>query len=388
MRILILQDDFPPQSFGGAGFSTFYFARGLLKAGQDVFVITTCRDKSAEGSENYQGLKVFRVYANYHDRWRGYLSLYNPQTVSKIKKLIGEINPDIVHANNIQSYLSYYCLRVTKKLGKPVFWTARDVSSFNYGKLATKRYLREFNCKTNWLDHLKQAGKRYNPLRNFLIKRYLKYVDKIFAISQALKEALEQNGIKNAEVSHTSIEVDDWSVSPEKVEAFRKKYDLHGKKVIFFGGRISGLKGVKQINQALDKIKKEVPQAFLLMAGSGGVGWLSGDDLRAAYHSADVVVVPSACFDSFPRSNLEAMACHKPVVATCYGGSREVVQEGVTGFVVNPFDAELMAEKIVYLLKNPEKARQFGEAGHERVKKDFNPDSQIAQIVSCYQKLL
>lgn len=388
MKILILQDDFPPQSFGGAGFSTFDCARGLQKAGQDVTVITTCRRKSEEGDMNYQGLKVFRIFANYHDRWRGYLCLYNPQTVKKVRNLIKKINPDVVHAHNIQSYLSYHCLKAAKRLKKPVFFTARDVMTFNYGKLATKKYLEKFDYQTNWWDHLKQAKKRYNPFRNFFIKRYLNYVDKIFVVSHALKNALEQNGIKNTEISYTGIDVDDWYIAPEKIEKFKEKHKLGGKKIVFFGGRISGLKGLTQINQAVIEVKKEIPETVLLIAGSKGIGWLSGDELKAAYSCADTVVVPSACFDSFPRSNLEAMACKKPVVGTCFGGTPEVIQDGITGFIVNPFNIEQMAERIIDLLKNPEKARQFGEAGYERVKRYFSLVAQVSQTLKQYRAAL
>ena len=385
MRILILSDDFPPQSFGGAGFSTFYLARGLQRAGHQVFVITTSQEKDFEENSDYEGLKIFRIFANYHERWRAYLSLYNPWVVGKIRKLIEEINPDIVHAQNIHYYLSFYCLKLAKKLGKPVFWTARDAMSFSYEKLATKRYLERLDCRTNFFDHLKQAKKRYNPLRNFLIKRYLRYPDKLFAVGRALKEALEANGIKNVEVSYTGIDVENWQITPEKVEGFKKKYDLSDNKIVFFGGRISGLKGLEQVKQAMVEVKKEIPEARLLIAGSEGVGWLNGEELKAAYLAADVVVVPSIYLDPFPRSNLEAMACKKPVIATCFGGSREVVQDGVTGFVVNPLKIDIFAEKIIDLLRYPEKAKQFGEAGYERIKKDFSINAQVAQTIFWYQ---
>lgn len=386
MRILILSDDFPPQSFGGAGFSTFYLSRGLQKAGHEVFVITVCQKKSGEGWSDYQGLKVFHVFADYHERWRAYLSLYNPRLAGRVKELIKDVNPDIVHAHNIHYYLSFHSLKSAKELGKPVFWTARDAMSFTYGKLATKRYLEKFDCKMNFLDHLKQAKKRYNPLRNFFIRKYLKYPDKIFAVSHALKGALEANGIKNVEVSYTGIDVDDWKVSREFVEEFRKKHNFQGRPMVFFGGRISELKGSEQIKQAMSEVKKEIPEAVLLVAGSEGAGWLEGDELKAAYLAADLVAVPSVYLDPFPRSNLEAMACKKPVLATCYGGSPELVQDGVTGYVVNPLDVGSMAVKIIDLLKNPEKARRFGEAGFQRIKEHFGLDSQVAQTVAWYNK--
>ncbi len=386
MKILILSDKFPPQNFNSAYGAAFDWARALRKAGHQVFVITTCRDKSEEENFDYQGLKVFRIFANYHDKWQDYLSLYNPQTVKKVEEIIKEIKPDIVHAYVVHGYLSYYCLKIAKHHSKAVFLRANDVMLFNYGKLATEKYLKNFDCRISWLDRLKQAGKRSNPLRNILIKRYLKYVDKIFAVSNALKDALKQNGIKNTEISHTGIDVDDWRVNPEIVGAFKKKHNLQDKKVIFFGGRISALKGLEQINRAMIVVKKIFPEAVLLISGSQGVGWLNGDELKAAYHSADIVVVPSVCFDAFPRNNLEAMACKKPVVATCYGGSPEIVQDGITGFIVNPFNVDLMAERIIDLLKNPEKAKQLGEAGFKRVKERFSLDVQAGRALAWYQK--
>src|SRR3989344_2382572 len=379
MKILMLQDDFPPQSFGGAGISTFYLAQGLQKAGHQIFVLTTVREKKDEGVCNYRGLKVFRIFADYHPRYRAYLSLYNPQTVSKVRELIKQISPDITHAHNIHSYLSYACLKIAKKHSRAVFWTARDTMSFTFGKLATKKYLEQFDTRTSWRDHLKQAKKRYNPLRNIIIRHYLKYVDKIFAVTHVLKDALAQNGIKDAEVSYTGIAVDDWSVAPDKIKEFREKHSLQGKKIIFFAGRISGLKGLAQIKQAMVKVKQEVPAAVLLIAGKGGIGWLTGEDLKAAYHSADIIVTPSIYFDPLNRTNLEGMACKKPIVGTCYGGTPEVVRDGVTGVIVNPFKIELMAQKLIDLLKNDHKAKQFGEAGFERAKKHFSHAVHVSQ---------
>lgn len=387
MRILILSDDFPPQSFGGAGFSTFALAHGLQKAGHDVFVITCCQKKSEEGSFDYQGLKVFRIFANYHDRWRAYLSLYNPQTVSRVEKLIKEMNPDIVHANNIHRYISYHCLKIAKDSGKTVFFTARDTMAFSYDKLATKNYLDKLNARISWLDNFRQAKKRYNPLRNFLIKRYLKNVDKIFSVSNALKNALNQNGIKNVETIYTGIDSADWKVNSAAINKFKKKHNLSGKKIVFFGGRISSLKGLDQINRAMAIVQKEVPKAVLLVAGNEGIGWLKGDELKAAYWSANVAVVPSVYLDPFPRSNLEAMACKRPIVATCYGGSPEIVKDGYTGYIVNPFNTELLAKRIIDLLKNTKKAKKFGQAGCNRVKKDYSLDSYIERTLSFYHSL-
>jgi len=381
MKILILSDDFPPLSFGGAGISTFDLSRGFSRAGHQVFVITTCQKKNEERDFEYEGLKIFRIFTNFHERWEPYLSLYNPKTVGKVAKIIKEINPDVVHAQNIHSFLSYHCLKIAKNSGKPVFLTARDTMLFTYGKLATKRYLKKLDPRISWLDNLKQAKKRYNPFRNIIIRHYLKYVDKIFAISNSLKQALEANGIKNVEVVYNGIDVDEWQMGSKIAGGFEDK------KIVFFAGRISNLKGAELINQAMDLVKKDVPEAVLLVAGTRGVGWLDGDNLKAAYHAADIVVVPSVYLDPFNRTNIEAMACKKPVVGTCFGGTPEIVKDGVTGYIVNPLNIELMAQKITDLLKNPEKAQQFGELGYERVKKYFNLNECVAKNIYEYETI-
>lgn len=387
MKILFLSDDFPPLAFGGAGRAVYNLARSLQGVGHQVFIITTCQEKSKEGREDYEGLNVFRIYSNFHERWRAHLGIYNPRTVGWVRRFVKEIKPDVVHAHNIHCHLSYHCLKVAKNHSRAVFLTAHDVAMFNYEKLATKRYIENLDCHTTWLDHLEQAQKRYNPLRNIIIRYYLKYVDKAFAVSHALKDALSQNGISDIEVIHNGIDVGNWGVDPKLVEEFRKKHDLQDKKVIFFGGRISALKGLEKINQAIARVKKEIPEAFLFIIGRG-TKWLTGIDLKAAYAVSEVVVTPSIYLDPFPTINLEAMALRRPVVATCYGGSGELVRDGVTGFIVNPANTELMAEKIIDLLRNPQKAKQFGEAGFERVKKEFSLDQQVAKTISWYLKFL
>ena len=407
MKILILSDNFFPFNKGGASKVALDLAYGLEKAGGQVFVLTTCREKKNEKIINYQGLKVFRIYSNYHERWRAYLSLYNPQTIKKTERIIKEINPDVVHAHNIHYYLSYYSLKIARQYSKAVFLTVHDAMIFNYGKLATQRYLKNLDVRTYWWDHLKQARKRYNPFRNILIRYYLRYVDKIFAVSYALKEALNQNGIKNIEVIYNGIDTDEWRVDNDRINDFKRKYNLFNKKIVLFGGRLSDLKGGEQIMKVMGKVVKRVPEAILLVAGRGDnyvqkilalakskdiplifAGWLERDELKAAYFSSNIVVTPSLCLDTFNMINLEAMASEKPVVGTCFGGTSEIVKDGVTGYIVNPFNTEKMAGEIIGLLRDHEKAEKFGKAGYQRVKKYFSLDSQIKKTIAWYRKVL
>jgi len=117
-------------------------------------------------------------------------------------------------------------------------------------------------------------------------------------------------------------------------------------------------------------------------------GWIGREEIKVAYVAADIALLPSIHLDAFGRVNIEAMAAKKPVVGTCYGGTPEIVVDGVTGYIVNPLYPEQIAEKTLDLLKNPKKAEQFGQAGYERAKTKFNLDDKVKEYLLCYKDLL
>lgn len=411
MKIVILSDYFDDR--GGAVGVARSHAFGLKRQGHGVSVITTVQNKSKEGKKTENSIDIYSIYSDYNLLWRAYYSLYNPQTVKSIAKIIEEIKPDVVHAHNIHTYLSYYALKIAKKSGAKVFLTIHDTMLFHYGKLTEFIDKKKLSCQANFdykisvWKQIKRAGKTYNPFRNIIIRRYLKYVNKIFAVSKALKKALNDNGIGNVEVVYNGINVEDWQVGDTEVNDFKAKSKLENKPVIFFGSRLGGIKGQELIIPVMKKIKAAVSNPVLLIAGKVNIntqnilhlaeklgvkentincGWLSGKELKAVIHASSAVILPSPYFDSFPLLNLEAMACKKPVIATCFGGSREAVVDGETGYIVNPFNIEVMAGKIIDLLENPDKARVLGEAGYERVKKEFSLEKMINSYLEYYYK--
>ena len=180
-------------------------------------------------------------------------------------------------------------------------------------------------------------------------------------------------------------------------------------KTILFSGRLSEQKGGRVAIEALAIVARKVPDVFLVVAGkedgypshmrelaeSLGVGdkvkftgWVDRDAMKTLNKEADVVLVPSICFDAFPRTVLEAMAVGTPVVGTCYGGAPEAIVDGVTGYVVNPFNIEEMAERLIDLLNDPEKRNKFGEASRQRIEKHFNLQDVVNKYLSAYEDLI
>jgi glycosyltransferase involved in cell wall biosynthesis len=86
--------------------------------------------------------------------------------------------------------------------------------------------------------------------------------------------------------------------------------------------------------------------------------------------------------------NLEAMEHRKPVVATLFGGSPEVVREGETGFVENPFDVEAFAGRIRVLLTDPELRRNMGEAGYLHLQRHFTIERLTDECLEEYRRAI
>jgi glycosyltransferase involved in cell wall biosynthesis len=100
----------------------------------------------------------------------------------------------------------------------------------------------------------------------------------------------------------------------------------------------------------------------------------------------DVFAMPSL-WEGFGLVFLEAMAAGKPVVSTAVSAIPEVVQDGVTGLLVPPREAESLARAILALLTDPARARCMGEAGRVRLQERFTEERMIDEIEHLYFEL-
>jgi glycosyltransferase involved in cell wall biosynthesis len=106
--------------------------------------------------------------------------------------------------------------------------------------------------------------------------------------------------------------------------------------------------------------------------------------LIAAY---DIFVLPSVLPESFPTTVLEAMAAGKPVVASATGGTVEQVEDGVTGFLVQPGSINELADSLTTLIENRQQRTLMGLAGRKRMLKLFTIEEYIRGIEAVYQQL-
>jgi glycosyltransferase involved in cell wall biosynthesis len=242
------------------------------------------------------------------------------------------------------------------------------------------------------------------------VRRYkLDRVDLVFPVSRQIQRSLEAGGARPERLRTLYSGLDMARVTDqEDGRAARRRFGIPAEALVL--GTVANLfprKGYEVMLRALPKITAAFPQAHYLVVGSGDAAYearlralVEDLGLRGRVHfsgfqesvypglaAMDLYVHP-ALMEGFGIAVLEAMAMRKPVVATATGGLPEIVQDGETGVLVPPGDADALARAVVRLLQDPVRCRQLGEAGRARVAAHFTVDAMMDQLVSGYELLL
>jgi glycosyltransferase involved in cell wall biosynthesis len=165
------------------------------------------------------------------------------------------------------------------------------------------------------------------------------------------------------------------------------------------------IKGHRYFLEAVKNILKKLPNAIFLLIGDGplrtqyeemarelGVNqnvYFLGKraDTPAIISNLDISV-SSSTNEGFSNVIMESMAAGKPVVATNVGGSKEMVSDGITGYLVPSADSQSMANAILNLLQNPEKAIAMGSAGRKVVQEKFTVEAMVKNYERLYISLI
>lgn len=161
-----------------------------------------------------------------------------------------------------------------------------------------------------------------------------------------------------------------------------------------FVGRLSSEKGI----DAMLRAWAQMDSGSLTVAGTGpeahllegqrnvtALGALANDAIRAEMLHARALVLPSICYDSFPRTLVEAFACALPVIASRLGPLAELVEDGVTGLLFTPGDAADLAEKLRWAQAHPEIMADMGRKARKKYETEFSARKNYDQLIEIYQ---
>lgn len=310
---------------------------------------------------------------------------------------IKQIKPDIIHLHVIHGYyLNYKILfEYLNSTYIPVVWTFHDPWAFtghcgHYGSINCEKWKKQCEaCPLVWKDYPKSIVDRSK--KNFVLKKKLFTANKILhivAVSEWLKNDVEQSFFKGIDIRviHNGVDLDIFH--PVKSVITGKKIVLG---VASQWGPLKGLEDFYKLRKALS-IDYEVilvglnqKQIAQLPQGIKGIERTeSVERLVELYSTASVFVNPTYA-DTFPTTNIEALACGTPVITYNTGGSPEAI-DIETGVVVEKGDILGIVDSINQL-SNMDRT-QLRKACRKRAERLYNKEDRFQDYINLYEELL
>ena len=229
--------------------------------------------------------------------------------------------------------------------------------------------------------------------------------DRIIAVSNTVKKSIIKNfhiQINKIELIYNCIVSGD-RPDAEKVENLREKLNIKNTEyVILFLGRLNKIKGIDLLIRAFRKIKPKFPNVKLILVGElldntykqmkvtsdeDIIHLAARTDVNLFFELCDIVLLPSRD-DSFPYVMLEAGIANKPFIGSRIGGIAEFIDDGINGFLFEPGNVDELADKIRYVVNNPEKVKSCAKELNKKVKKYCDCEEYFEKLTNIYNGLL
>jgi glycosyltransferase involved in cell wall biosynthesis len=386
MRICLANALFHPFS-GGIEKHMYELARELVRQGVDVTVVTG-RINDLPGEERLDGIDIRRVPCA---AFRAPL-LYPPPLVLSplfyfhLKRLDEELGFDLIHLHN-RFFFDFNMASVYARLKKkPFIMTAHNPRP----------------------KHVRSLAGTLGVAYDWLVGRWpFILADRVIAVSDWAKHDIAKYGVDRSKIVtiHNGINLD--AYRPSGGERVREKYSVGDGKMLLFVGRMVPQKGVRYLLDAMPIVLESHPGTKLVLVGRGSLydelrrqarelgldgdavfsGYMEEEELKEAYGACDLFVLPSTV-EPFGIVIVEAMASGKPVVCTDSGGVREIVDDGISGFVVPSRSPGALAERISALLSDARLRSDMGRRGRETVESRFDWRRIALETKRLYEEVL
>ena len=359
--------------FSGAKRIVKEHVRGLIRLGNTVDVYTTDRE-----------IDIFYPKEIANDT---YLYSFSPASINI--PLIGRLKSDF-----IDTFLNLRLIH--KKI-------AKDIDSKNYDIILVHtdtytqapfllRYLKTKNVYY-CLEPLRNAyeyslrlqnasliNKLYENLNRFIRKQIdrknARSADNILTLSFFARERIIAAYDRYPKVSYLGID-----------ETIFKSAKIKKKNQVFFVADKSYIYGYDLAKKAMDLIPKEKRPEFKIISWKKDNSQRLSDEELVKEYSESMLSLSLSRFDTFGLVPLESMACEVPVIALNVAGYRETVKNNETGFLVD-FNPKEIAEKIIYLINNPAKTREIGQAGRVWVERSWTWNMQVIRLNKLLKEFL
>jgi glycogen(starch) synthase len=411
LRIGFFVWEYPPQVVGGLGTYAEYITHELVELGNNVTVFTL-NSGNLRTKEILNGVEVHR-----------------PMIVDASNVFPMFVTTDLLRwGTNIRFFNDIFIYNV---LG---------ASKLVNGLIRKEGYKFDIVCVHDWLSSIAgmvtknetkiplvfhvhstewgRSGGQGSEVVSHLESEAAQLADRIITVSYAMRDDIIRHGWAEPKISVVWNGVDPerydpLNCRPEDVGRIREKYGIpEDWNFLLFVGRLTWVKSVRNLVQSLSTVLKDYPKTKLVILGKGeeqkdiveladrlGIRddvicrfeFVPEDERILHYAAADVCIFPSV-YEPFGIVSLEAMAMAKPIVVGAHGvvGFREQVVPsgpGQNGIHINGEDPADIAWGIKETLKDPQRAKTWGQNGRKRVLEFFTWKKVAEQTVDIYRSI-
>ncbi len=384
LHICYISQEYPPETgWGGIGSYTYEMAHALAGAGHHVTVIS--RAVNGESITNGDGVEVHRVspapkwdsvpfFWRLNRVWPGFAWA----AMCKVRSINRKHPIDLVEAAEGRAdgfFVSYLP-------GRP--------------KLVTRLHTARI-----FIDQFNGLGAKQGGYREYWIeKQSISRANLVTAPSRAVID-LTRTWLPLSEKTTMLVP------NPINQESFPASTSAR-KETILYAGRLERNKGADNIKDAIPILLNKFPAIEFRFVGRDSVdrdgqSWrrkildsldplqrtkvrfeeMTRTDLVRAYQEAAVCILPSA-WENSSYVLLEAMACGTPVVACNSGGSPELIENGVSGFLIPVNDSQALVSRVAELLAEPALRKRMGDNARRRIEESFSVDRVLPRMIAAY----
>jgi glycosyltransferase involved in cell wall biosynthesis len=337
----------------------------------------------------------------------------------KIKKILNEIQPDIVHTHSAKAGI----------LGRYAAHSIRNkhnaIHNWWHGHLGRVYHKREhgLEARATWKPVPQIVytihGLSFHPYQsNWLNKFYIaiekaaaKRTDYFISVADAMTRQAKAAGIgldKPYITAYSAVDEEAFlsPIAEEKRRQFRTQYGIKKDTIVLVTiARLFMLKGHDYIIESAKTLAKKYENVMWLFVGNGNLsdkfqrqvnelgladrikftGLLPPSWIPLAIQSSDILVHCSLR-EGLARTLPQAMLCGKPAISFDVDGAREVVNEN-TGRLIEPKNVEKLTQACAELIEDADLRKRLGENGRESVKRKFAPEQMVNTVEKVYQKL-
>lgn len=366
MKIAFVVPNYWPDMIGGAEWYIYHITRELALVGNEIHVFTQQTKKAKTPEESINQVFVHRLPS--------FGCFYRIKIWEGLIPSLKKYNFNAIITLDYAQPHSWRAISYGKKNKIPVFLMINDVQTYKTGRHFLKQRVLEFFDK-------------------YFAPKVLSKADKILVRTSWTKLWVKKKNINDKKIFVTPSGLTREELTPGDAGAFENKYKLKNN-IILYLGRIRKQKGVFLLLDAYKEVKKQIPSAKLVYVGPDEkeydgleftpklkkkvqkenikdvyfLGPLYGKDKINALAACSILCVPSS-FENFGQAYSQAFAQKKPAIGTTGGGIPDIINHGVDGYTIKPWDKKQLLFYLTKLLSNKNLQIKMGEAGFQKIQK-------------------